>query len=264
MNFGNKNIWITGAASGMGRALAVGLSAYNVQLIISDRDEAGLHETTLLLAGSAPQARILVLDMGKSADILDAVNQVLAEFKTIHALYQFAGISQRSLVIETPLENERRIMEINFFGVITLAKAILPSMIASGGGQMAVTSSIVGKFGFPYRSSYSASKHAIHGYFESLRAENSKYNIRVSILIPGRVQTNISKFALDKQGNEYGKMDPGQANGITSEKAAKQILIGLKRERKEIHVGGKELLMLQIRRFVPALYYKLATRIKPV
>ncbi|MDY0342166.1 MAG: SDR family NAD(P)-dependent oxidoreductase [Lentimicrobium sp.] len=264
MKFGHKNIWITGAASGMGRALAIALSGFNAQLILSDRDEAGLNETAALLSKSSPAARILMLDMGNTKAINDAVSLIISEFKTIHALYQFAGISQRSLVVETPLENDRKIIEINFFGVITLAKAILPSMIASGGGQIAVTSSIVGKFGFPYRSAYSASKHAIHGYFESLRAENSKLNIRVSILIPGRVQTNISKFALDKKGQEYGKMDAGQANGITSEKAAKQILRGLKRERKEIHIGGKELLMLQIRRFVPALYYKLATRIKPV
>lgn len=264
MNFENKNVWITGAASGMGRALAVALSGYNVQLILSDRDETGLNETITLFPDSARAARILVLDMGNTVAINAAVVQVLSEFKSIHALYQFAGISQRSLVVETPLENDRKIMEINFFGVITLAKAVLPSMIEAGEGQMAVTSSIVGKFGFPFRSAYSASKHAIHGYFESLRAENSKFNIRVSILIPGRVQTNISKFALDKQGKEYGKMDPGQANGISSQKAAQQILKGLKRERKEIQVGGKELLMLQIRRFYPGLLYKLATRIKPV
>ena len=171
---------------------------------------------------------------------------------------------KKYMLVETPLENDRKIMEVNFFGVISLAKAVLPYMIDAGGGQLSVTSSLVGKFGFPFRSAYAASKHALHGYFESLRAENSKYNIRVSILIPGRVQTNISKFAIDKKGQEYGKMDPGQANGITAEKAARQILRGLRNEKKEIHVGGNELLMLQIRRFFPALLYKLATRIKPV
>jgi short-subunit dehydrogenase len=137
-------------------------------------------------------------------------------------------------------------------------------MIANGGGQIAVTSSMVGKFGFPYRSAYSASKHALHGFFESLLAENSKNNILVSVLIPGRVQTNISKYAIDRDGKEYGKMDPGQANGISAEKAARQIIRGLQREKKEIPVGGSELIMVQIRRFFPALYYKLATRIRPV
>lgn len=264
MNFDNKNIWITGAASGMGRSVAIALSRYNVQLILSDRDEAGLKETVALMDNLTLKVKICTLDMSNEQSVRTVSLEVLSEFKTIHCLYQFAGISQRSLVVETLLENDRKIMEVNFFGVINLAKAVLPQMIKAGGGQLAVTSSLVGKFGFPYRSAYSASKHAIHGYFESLRAENSKNNIRVSILIPGRVQTNISKFALDKQGKEYGKMDPGQANGITAEKAAKQIINGLKRERKEIHVGGKELLMLQIRRFFPAILYRLVTKIKPM
>lgn len=263
MDFGNKNIWITGAASGMGRALAVELSACNACLILSDRDESGLKETLTML-NPACKAHHLVLDMSDSASIEAAVARILSDFKTIHALYQFAGISQRSRVMDTPLENDRKIMEINFFGVITLAKAILPSMVEAGWGHLAVTSSIVGKFGFPFRSAYSASKHALHGFFESLRAEYGNVNIRVSILIPGRVQTNISKFALDKDGREYGKMDPGQANGITVQKAARQIVKGLKKEQKEIKVGGSELLMLPIRRFFPALLYRLVTKIKAV
>jgi dehydrogenase/reductase SDR family member 7B len=168
------------------------------------------------------------------------------------------------LVTETPIENTRLIMEVNFFGVVALTTAVLPHMIANGGGQLAGTSSLVGKFGFPYRSAYSASKHAIHGFFETVLAENSKHNVKVSVLIPGRIQTNISKFAIDKDGREHGKMDPGQANGISSEKAAKIILNGLKREKKEILVGSTELLMVHIRRFFPALYYRMAARIKPM
>lgn len=264
MDFTDKCFWITGAASGMGKALALLLATHKNRLILTDRDGPGL-----VLVGEEAQhlgSEVITetLDMGDTEAIYATVDKVLSKVERIHGLYQFAGISQRSLAVETPLDNDRKIMEINFFGVVTLAKALLPHMIEAGGGQIGVTSSIVGKFGFPYRTAYSASKHAIQGFFESLRAENGKHNICVSILIPGRIQTNISKFALDKQGNEYGKMDPGQANGITSEKAARQILRGLKKERKEIHVGGKELLMLQIRRFIPALYYKLATRIKPV
>ena len=264
MNFNHKTVWITGAASGMGQALALELADKNTHLIISDRDEAGLTKTAGLIQSRGSKATLYVLDMEDQLAIQSTSKTVMSTIDRLDGLYQFAGISQRSLVVETPLENDRKIMEVNFFGVISLAKAVLPYMIDAGGGQLSVTSSLVGKFGFPFRSAYAASKHALHGYFESLRAENSKYNIRVSILIPGRVQTNISKFAIDKKGQEYGKMDPGQANGITAEKAARQILRGLRNEKKEIHVGGNELLMLQIRRFFPALLYKLATRIKPV
>lgn len=264
MDFQGKCFWITGAASGMGKSLAVLLAGYKTRLILTDRDEPGLNETANLVSAAGSEAIVRKLDMSDIIQIRAVAEEMVGKTGKIDGLFQFAGISQRSLVIETPEENERLIMEINYFGTVALAKALLPQMIQNGGGLISVTSSLVGKFGFPYRSSYSASKHALHGYFESLRAENVKNNIRVSVLIPGRIQTNISRFALDKEGKEYGKMDPGQANGITSEKAARQILRGLKKERKEILVGGRELLMLQIRRFFPGLLYHIAARIKPV
>lgn len=264
MEFKNKTFWITGAASGMGRSISLKLATYQSRIIISDRDEDGLKATAKEIENNGGTARIESLDMLDSAGILQVAEKVIADGEKIAGLYQFAGISQRSLVVETPLANDRKIMEVNFFGAITLAKAILPNMIENGGGQFAATSSLVGKFGFPYRSAYSSSKHALHGFFESLLAENSKYNIKVSMLIPGRVQTNISKFALTKEGKEHGQMDPGQANGISSEKAADLIVRGLKKEKKEIWVGGKEMNMLHIRRFLPRLYYYMATRIKPM
>jgi dehydrogenase/reductase SDR family member 7B len=264
VKFDNKTYWITGAASGMGKAVAIEIAKHNTRIIISDRDATGLSNTAKEISDLGSQVRVEPLDMSDSAAIIKTAQKVLGDGEKIYGLYQFAGISQRSLLIETPLENDRKIMEINFFGVVALTKALLPSLIKNGGGQLAVASSMVGKFGFPYRSVYSASKHALHGFFESLLAENSKFNIKVSILIGGRIKTNISKFAIDKDGREHGKMDAGQANGISAEKAAKQICRGLRGERKEILVGGNELLMVQIRRFLPVLYYKLATKINPL
>lgn len=264
MDFAGKTFWITGAASGMGRSFSLKLASCRVRLIISDRDILGLQKTADEIVAIGSTVRIEPLDMLDTQSIFETAKKVIADGEKIFGLYQFAGISQRSLASETPIENDRKIMEVNFFGVVALTKAILPHMIGNGGGQFAATSSLVGKFGFPYRSAYSASKHALHGFFESLLAENSKYQIKVSILIPGRVQTNISKFAIDKEGKEYGRIDEGQANGITAEKAAKLIFRGLKREKKEIWVGGKEMFMLHIRRYIPGLYYYMATRIKPM
>ena len=264
MDFIGKTFWITGAASGMGRALSLKLASHGIRLIISDRDLDGLSQTADEIRSKGGTVRIEQLDMLNTASIFETAQKVIDDGEKISGLYQFAGISQRSLVVETPIENDRKIMEVNFFGVVAMAKAILPHFIENGGGQFAATSSLVGKFGFPYRSAYSSSKHALHGFFESLLAENSKYNITVSLLIPGRVQTNISKFALDKDGKEHGKMDAGQANGITPEKAAQLIYKGLKREKKEIWVGGSEMLMLPVKRFFPRLYYYLAPRLKPM
>lgn len=263
MEFKGKTFWITGASSGMGKATAIELANYNTRLIISDRDAEGLKETAEAIEVLGSSARIELLDMSNATLIQELAKKVLSE-ERISGLYQFAGISQRSFVVDTPLENDRKIMEINFFGVVALTKAVLPQMIKNGEGQLAAASSLVGKFGFPYRSAYSASKHALHGFFESLLAENYKNNIRVSMLIGGRIQTNISKFALNKEGQEHGKMDAGQANGITVEKAAKQIVKGLRKNKKEIPVGAGELIMLKIKRFLPSLHYKLARSINPI
>lgn len=264
MNFTNKTVWITGASSGIGKAVALELSHEKTTLILSDIDEKGLKKVSHLCEKNGCTTLLAPIDLSNEKSIASAVKQVLDKGIIVDCLYQFAGISQRSIVSETPLAIDRKIFEINFFGAVALCKAILPDMIKNGGGQLGVTSSLVGKFGFPYRSSYSASKHALHGFFESLRAENKDNNIKVSIFIPGRVQTNISMNAIDKNGIKHGKMDDGQRSGITAEKAAKIICRNLKKEKKEILVGSTELLMIHIRRFVPRLYYYMSTRVKPM
>lgn len=264
MKFKGKTIWITGAASGIGRAVALELAKEETSLILSDIDEKGLQKVSDECKDKGSKTFLAPMDLSDEDSIKTTAQKVLDKEPEIDCLYQFAGISQRSLVSETPLFVDRKIFEINFFGAVALTKIVLPQMIKNGGGQLAVTSSLVGKFGFPYRSSYSATKHALHGFFESLRAENKAHNIRVSILIPGRVQTNISLNAIDKDGKTHGKMDPGQATGISAEKAAKIICRNLKKEKKEILVGSKELIMVHIRRFLPGVYYYLSTRIKPM
>lgn len=263
MNFSNKTFWITGAASGMGKSVSVALAKYNARIIISDRDEKGLKLTADEIQKNGGFARVEVLDMSDADGIVKTAKKVLSDEK-IAGLYQFAGISQRSLLVDTPIENIRKIMEINYFGVVTLTQEVLPHMIDNNEGQLAVASSLVGKFGFPYRSAYSSSKHALHGYFETLLSENYHKGIRTSIFIGGRIQTNISKFAINKDGSEHGKMDPGQANGISPEKAAQQILKGLKKDKLEIPVGGGELIILKIKRFLPRLHAKLVRKLNPM
>jgi len=154
-------------------------------------------------------------------------------------------------------------MEINYFGTIALTKAVLPFMIKQRSGHILATSSISGRFGFPLRSAYSAAKQALHGFFETLYIENKKYNIRSSVIIPGRVRTKISFRALDSEGREHGKMDEGQSKGISPERAAEIIIRGIIRNKREILVGSTELIMLFIRRYFPAMFFRLAGKIKP-
>ena len=258
----NKTIWITGASSGIGRAVAIEISKDNVHLILSGRNEMALQEVAEICIKSGSSAEVAAFDLGDESTISSASRKVLSNHKKIDCLYHFGGISQRSFVEETPLEIDRKIFEVNYFGTIALTKAVLPQMIKNGGGQIAATSSIVGKFGFPYRSSYSASKHALHGFFESLRAENTENNIKVSLIIPGRIKTNISVNAIDKNGKKHGKMDDGQDSGKPADETARIIVRKLKRRKKEILVGGKEVIMVHIRRFLPRLYYYLAGRVK--
>jgi short-subunit dehydrogenase len=262
MDFHGKNIWITGASSGIGRAVAIEISKEKAQLILSARSEDSLNEVAEICRKSGSQVTIVPFDLGNQSSVENAAKLVLEKFRSIDALYQFGGISQRSLVSETSLSVDRKIFEVNYFGAVALVKAILPSMISSGGGQIAVTSSLVGKFGFPLRSSYAASKHALHGFFESLLIENKANNIKVSVIIPGRIKTNISLNALTKDGEAHKQMDPGQDKGQLPEIAAKTICIGLRKEKREILVGKSELLMIYIRRFFPSLFFFLASRIK--
>jgi short-subunit dehydrogenase len=264
MKFTGKTLWITGASSGIGRAVAIELSLKKCHLILSARKKEALEEVATICNSNGSTTSIVPFDLGDSDAMTRAVHTVLDIETAIDGLYHFGGISQRSYTNETPIDVDRKIFDINFFGTVELTKKILPSLIANGGGQIGVTSSIVGKFGFPYRSSYAATKHALHGFFESLRAENVSNNILVSMIIPGRIKTNISMNALDMDGNAHNKMDEGQDKGLSVEKTARIIVKKLEKEKKEILVGGNELIMVHIRRFFPGLYYYLSTKVQPL
>jgi len=264
MKFNGKTLWITGASSGIGRAVAIELSQKKCHLILSSRKKEDLEDVALICQKNGSTTAIIPFDLGDSTSIENAAKIALESEKQIHGLYHFGGISQRSYANDTSISVDRKIFEVNFFGTIELTKKVLPVMIKNGGGQIGVTTSIVGKFGFPYRSSYAATKHALHGFFESLRAENVSNKVLVSMIIPGRIKTNISLNALDKDGNTHNKMDEGQEKGLSAEISAKTIVKKLEKEKKEILVGGSELIMVHIRRFFPRLYYYLATKVEPL
>jgi len=260
--FNNKCVWIVGASSGIGEALALELSAQKANIVISSRDEEKLKILAEKCRKNGSDCLVLPLDL-KEIDSFDGkVDQVISVYHHINHLIISSGISQRSYIAETSLELDREIMEVNYFGNIALTKAVLPYMLKQRLGHISVVSSIVGVFGFPLRSAYSASKHALHGFYETLRAEHQQDGMSVSIIIPGRVRTNISLNALDKDGQAYNKIDDGQAAGISSEKAAGKILKGIQNNKKEILVGGSELFTVYLRRYLPYLFYKMISKIK--
>ncbi len=256
-------VWITGASSGIGKGLVIEYFKAGFRLLVSARNEAALLELQKELNAESADFQIITFDLANTQNIQEKVDKAMSFFNRIDVLLNVGGLSQRSLTVETPIEIYRQIMEVNFFGTVALTNAVLAYMLKQGGGTICGTSSIVGKFGFPLRSAYSASKHALHGYFETLRAENQKNNIKVSVIIPGRINTNISVNALTKTGSSHGKLDEGQANGMSVEKASKIIFKGIEKHKTEILVGGKELIMVHLRRFLPKIAYRMAAKVKP-
>lgn len=259
------SVWITGASSGIGAACARRYASEGARLVLTsssaDRLEAVASECRALGASSVT---VLPYDLTciDAVDVL--VENAWAACGGIDVVMLNAGISQRTNVEDTSMDMVRKIMEINYFAPVAIAKALLPKMVARGGGKMAVTTSIAGRFGFPLRCGYSSSKFALYGFFETLQAEYHDAGIRVTIVCPGRVSTNISKYALDKGGKPHGVMDPGQANGMSADDAARIIVSAVAKGKREVLVGRKELLMVYIKRFFPSLCARLARKIKPM
>ncbi len=260
--FSGKTAWITGASSGIGEALVYEFANKGATVIISSNDSQGLEKVKAACNSASGKIICAPFDLSDTSGIDTLVEDQLKTAGRIDYLLNIGGVSQRARIEETPLWLDRKIFEINYFGTIALTKAVLPYMVKQRSGHIIATSSISGRFGFPLRSAYSASKQALHGFFETLFLENKKNNIRISILIPGRVRTNISYHALNSEGNEHGKMDEGLARGITPGKAAKIIIRGIKRNKKEILIGKGELTMLYIRRICPWLFFRIADKVK--
>ena len=259
-----RKVWITGASSGIGLACALRYASQGAQLVLTALPGAELDAAAeQCRTAGAPGVVPLPYDFSDPSGLLALCEAAWTAFDGLDLVYCNAGISQRTLVEDTSEEMVRKIMEIDFFAPEGLARNILPHMLAQGGGHIAVTSSISGKFGFPLRSAYASAKSALYGFFETLQAEYWHRGLRVTIVCPGRVQTAISMHALDKGGKPHGQMDPGQAGGITPERAARIIVRAIARGRREVLVGGKELLMVPIKRFFPGLCARLVRRIKP-
>jgi len=253
MYFNNKIIWITGASSGIGKALAIALSKRNAKLILSSRNEVELQKVKELCENKN-DIQILPIDLEDYTHLIEKTAQALTFFGGIDILFNNGGISQRSLAKDTSIDVDKRIMDINYLGTIALTKALLPHFIEKNSGHFVVTTSIVGKVATPLRSSYSASKHALHGFFDSLRAEVYQNNIKVTLACPGFVQTNVSLNALTGDGSPQNKMDVATNNGLTSEDFVIQLLKAVKNKKQEVYIGGfKEKLGVYTKRFFPKL-----------
>ena len=254
--FNNKIVWITGASSGIGEELARQLAIQGAILVLSARNQEKLEGIKDNLAFHSKHV-VLPLDLEKSTEFELLAEQVINRFGKIDILINNGGISQRANAFETSMEVNRKIMEVDFFGNIALTKAVLPYMQQQKSGQVLVISSIAGKFGFFLRSAYSAAKHALHGYYESLSLEEEHNGIAITIACPGKINTPISTNAVNAEGTRYGIMDHNQETGMPVEVCVNQMLKALQNKKREVLIGNKEIWAVKIKRFFPSLFWKI-------
>jgi short-subunit dehydrogenase len=248
VRFRGKTVWITGASSGIGEALAVAFSREGARVILSARNAAELQRVRRACA-NPERHTVLPLDLADTSAIDEAARSV----GDVDVLVHSGGVSQRSFAAETDLATDRMIMEVNYFGTVVLTKAVLPSMLARGAGHIVPITSVIGYVGTPTRSAYAASKHALHGFFEALRAETASRGITITIVVPGYVRTKVSENALRGDGSKHGRLDETHARAMLPERAAAKIVDAIAAKKAEVRVGGKEIWAVLLRRFLPGL-----------
>jgi short-subunit dehydrogenase len=257
MQIKNKVAWITGASSGIGEALAKAFAAEGAKLVLSARRAEELERVKKEAGLDDRRALILPLDLSDTSNTGALAQQVIDRFGSIDFLVNNGGFSQRSTVQDTPIEIDRKIMEVNFFGQVALTKSVLPQMLKQKSGQVIVISSISGKFGFYLRSAYAASKHALQGFFESFRLETESEGIRTLIVSPGKIKTNISLNAVKADGSSHAQMDKSTETGMSAEECAAQIIAAMKAGKEEVLIGGREIKAVWIKRHFPGWFGKI-------
>ncbi len=247
MVFKDKVIWITGASSGIGEHLAYAFSEQSAKLILSSRNQQEL--TRVKQNCSQPDSvRIFPLDVADFEQVPTIYKQVKEAWGTPDILINNAGISQRELVKDTAFLVDKKIMDVNFLGTVAVTKAVLPDMLAQKSGQIVVISSVMGKIGTPFRSAYAASKHALQGWFDCLREEVYQDNIKVTIICPGYVHTNVTINALKGDGSKNNQMAESTASGMEPSIFAQKALRAIASGKDEVLIGGKEIATIYLKR----------------
>lgn len=262
MHYKNKVIWITGASSGIGEAVAYELAKQQAILILSSRKRTALEKVQKHCQQYTANVYVEPLDLEQHEQLPVIVQKVIQQHGKLDVLINNGGISQRSLAKDTIFDVDRRLMDINYLGSIALTKAVLPTFLKQQSGQIVPVTSLTGVFGTPYRSSYAATKHALHGFFESLRAELVDDNIGVTIISPGFVKTQVSINAFVGDGSSQGSMDYRQNSGMDATTFAKKMVKAMTKKKKVAYIGKKEVLMVYIKRYLPWLFYKIITKVQ--
>lgn len=258
MRFKNKVVWITGASSGIGAALASQLAAGGALLVLTARNRAALNAVKEKCIAAGGGAAVLPADMLQPHTLCLLTEQAIAIFGRIDIVIFSAGQSQRSYASNTEMPVYRHLMELNYFAPVALTRALLPHFSERRSGHIVAISSMAGLMGFPLRSGYAAAKHALKGFFETLQTETPLSHLAITLVSPGRINTPISLAALTGTGSPHGHMDKGQQQGIPAERCAQKIIAAILAKKRHVLIAQNEKLLWWLWWFARPLYYKIA------
>ncbi|TMO74251.1 short chain dehydrogenase [Pseudoalteromonas sp. S3785] len=259
MDYKNKTVWITGASSGIGKELATQFAQLGANVILSARSVDKLNKLKQSLHGDGHI--VLPLDLSAPEAVLDQVTNLLETLPAIDILINNGGVSQRSLFLENDFNVYRQLMEVNYFGLIALTKAVAPSMVARQSGSIVSISSVAGKVGSKFRTGYSGSKYAVVGFMDCLRAELAEHNIHCLTICPGSIKTAIAHNSLNEQGIAQNKPEHSIENGMDVSVAAKKMILAIGNKKDEVIVGkGLSGWAPTIKRFFPRLFNRLTAK----
>ena len=263
MDFKNKIVWITGASSGIGEALAYEFASKGANLVLSARREPELQRVAEQCEKQGGRVLVLPFDMVDLDLHAQQVEHVIHTFGRIDVLVLNAGVSQRSFVLETKFDVYRRLFEINFFSIVHLVQQVIPVFQKQHAGIFVPIASVAGRISTPRRAAYGATKHALIGFFDSVRAELHGDGVQVSTILPGYIRTEISLHAMNEHGEKYGLMDPNQAKGLDPALTAQKIVEAVSQGKNEFFVGGAlERLGLIVKQFAPRIMPWMLRKIK--
>jgi short-subunit dehydrogenase len=227
------------------------------RVVLSSRRKEALEKVATELSTYPEVSRsnlfIAPLDLGDSNSLSAVVQRVISEVNNIDIMLHAGGISQRSLALETSIEVDRKVMEVDYFGTIALTKSLLPHFIKRKQGKFVVITSLMGLFSSPLRSGYCGAKHALHGFFEALRAEVYDDGIGITMVCPGFIATDISLNAVVGDGTKQGTMDAKTGAGMTPLECAKRLARGVDKGKAQVLIGRSEILAVYVKRFFPGL-----------
>lgn len=254
-DFHGKTVWITGASAGIGEALAHAFAESGARLVLSARRVEALEEVAAACRQpDGPRHEVLPLDLA-APDTFPAAVRAVEDLGGVDVLVHNAGVGQRASALGTTAEQERAIMEVNFFGPAQLTRTVLPGMIARGGGQLVVISSIAGRVAPAYRTAYAASKHAVMGWFEALRAEHADDEIHITVVMPSYVSTDFGRNAPATSEDEGRNLDTKDGR-LRPEWVAQRVVVATAWKQMEVIVAGKERLALLLRPFMPRVMHR--------